>query len=140
MSRGKNFFSLSWALSQYWIIYWTRVLEKLWHYLDINTKPCSVWSGVHCDISRGLSTFDWYRKGLCLGCCGIPGYVLVITLRFVLYLIKNIHSYLPKVFLEAPLGDHLSHVDTMQHDLPCESVQWFRHGAGCCWEVPSERQ
>ena len=55
-----------------------------------------------------------------------------LLLRFVIYLIKNIHSYLSKVFSEAPLGEHLSHVGAMQHDLPCESVEWLLHGAGFC--------
>ena len=116
--------------------FWTR----LWHYLDINAGPCSVWSRVHWDINRALSTGDWYRKGLCLGCCGVLGYILVITLKFLIYLIKNIHSYLSKVFSEAPLDDNLSHVGAMQHDLPCESVEWLLHGAGFCWEVLLERQ
>ena len=24
---------------------------KLWHYSDVNAGACSVWNGVHCDIS-----------------------------------------------------------------------------------------
>ena len=35
--------------------------------------------GFRWDISRGFSTVYWYRKGLCLGCCGVPEYVLVVT-------------------------------------------------------------
>ena len=35
--------------------------------------------GFHWDISRRFSTVHWYRKGLCLGCCGVPGKVLVVT-------------------------------------------------------------
>ena len=104
--------------------FWTREC----HYLDINAGPGNVWSGVHCDMSRGLSTVDCYCKKHCLGCCGVPEYILVITLRFVIYLIKNIHSYLSKVFLEAPLSEHLSHVEAMQYDLHCESVKRLLHG------------
>ena len=40
--------------------FWTR----LSHYLDINAVPYNIWDGVHCNISRGLSTVDWYCKGL----------------------------------------------------------------------------
>ena len=52
---------------------------RLWNYSDINAGPCSIWNGVHCDISWGLLTVEWNRRGLCLGCCGVPGYVLVIA-------------------------------------------------------------
>ena len=38
------------------------------------------------------------------GCCGVPEQVLAITLRFVIYLINNIHFYLSKVFSEASLS------------------------------------
>ena len=31
------------------------------------------------DISRGFATDHWYHGGLCLGCCGVPGYLLVVT-------------------------------------------------------------
>ena len=55
-----------------------------------------------------------------------------LLLRFVICLIKNIHSYLSKAFLEAPAGEHLSHVGAMQHDLLCKSVEWLLHGAGFC--------
>ena len=41
-------------------------------------------------------------------------------------------SSLSKVFSEAPLGEHLCHVGTMQHDLPCKSVEWLLYGAGFC--------
>ena len=114
---------------------WTRLL----HYLDISAGPCTVWSGVHCNISWGFSTVNWYCKGL-WGCRGVPEWVLVITLRFVIYLIKNIHFYLSKVFSEAPLGWHLSHVGARQHDLPCESVEWLLHGVGFYWGMLLERQ
>ena len=40
------------------------------------------------------------------------------------------HFYLSKGFWKAPLGEHLSRVGAMQHDLPCESVEWLLHGAG----------
>ena len=56
-----------------------------------------------------------------------------LLLRFAIYLIKNICSYLSKVFSEAPLGEHLG---IMQHDFPCESVEWLLHGP----EVLSQRQ
>ena len=42
--------------------------------------------------------------------------VLVITLRSVMYLIKNIHFYLSKVFSQVPLGEHLSRVGARQHN------------------------
>ena len=32
--------------------------KTLRHYSDINVGPCSVWNGVHCDISWGLLTVD----------------------------------------------------------------------------------
>ena len=63
-----------------------------------------------------------------------------LLLRFAIYLIKNIHSYLSQVFPEAPLVEHLSHVGAMQHDLPCESVEWLLHVSGFCLEVLSKRQ
>ena len=52
-----------------------------------------------------------------------------LLLRFVVYLMKNMHSYLSKVFSEAPLGEHLFQVGAMQHDLPCKSV-WLLCGTG----------
>ena len=67
---------------------------RLSHYSDINAGPCSVWSGVS----------------------------LWLLLKFVIYLNKNIRSCLSKGFSEAPLGEHLSHVGAMQHDLLCKSV------------------
>ena len=54
---------------------------------------------------------------------------LWLLLRFVMYLIKNVHSYLSTVFLEATLGEHLRHVGAIKHDLPCKSVEWLLHGA-----------
>ena len=69
----------------------------------------SIWGAVGC---------SWIRFGF--------------YLKSVIYLIKIIHFYLSKVFSEAPLSEHLSHVGAMQHDLPCESVEWLLHGADFC--------
>ena len=55
-------------------------MYKYIHIYKIYAGPCSVWSGVRWDISRGLSTVEWSPKGLCLRCCGIPGYVLAVTI------------------------------------------------------------
>ena len=117
-----------------YIIYYVLYMSYIYVCVCINAGPCRVWSGVHCDVSWGLLTIDWYRKALRLGCYEVPGYVLVI------YLIKNIHSYLSKVFSEAPLGEHLSHVGARQHDLPCKSVEWLGRGAGFCGVVLLKRQ
>ena len=35
---------------------------------------------------------------------------LWLLLKFGIYMVKNIHSYLPKAFSEAHLGQHLCHV------------------------------
>ena len=118
----------------YYIYYILCIIYVIYMCVCINAEPCRVWSGVHCDVSWGLLTIDWYRKALRLGCYEVPGYVLVI------YLIKNIHSYLSKVFSEAPLGEHLSHVGARQHDLPCKSVEWLGRGAGFCGVVLLKRQ
>ena len=65
------------------------------------------------------------------GCCGVPKQVLAITLRFVIYLINNIHFYVSKVFFRSfSLGYHWSRVGARQHDLPCKSVEWLLHGVG----------
>ena len=110
---------------------------RLLHHSDINAGPCRICSGVHWDISWGFLTVDWYRKGLRLGCCGVPGYV--ITKVFVICLTINMHS-LSKGFSKAPLDEHLSHVGAIQHDLPCKSVEWLLHSTDFCWEVLSKRQ
>ena len=57
--------------------------------------------------------------------CGVPGYILVITKVCSLN-----EKSLSEVFSEAPLGEHLCHVGTMQHDLPCKSIEWLLYGAG----------
>ena len=58
--------------------------------------------------------------------------MFLLLLKFLIYLIKNTQSSLSKVFSEAPLGEHLCHVATMQHGLPCKSVEWLLYGAGFC--------
>ena len=45
---------------------------------------------------------------------------------------KNIRFYLSKVFSEAPLSEHLSHIGAMLHDLPSESVERLLYDVGFC--------
>ena len=49
--RGNSCFQVC---SDIGLEFWTSLL----HYSDINAGPCSIWSGVYCDISWGLLTFD----------------------------------------------------------------------------------
>ena len=48
------------------------------------------------------------------------------------YLESQFFKCLSKVFSEAPLGEHLSHVRARQHDLLCESLEWLLLGMGFC--------
>ena len=74
--------------------FWTR----LWHYLDINAGPFGVWSGVRCITVEVFQPLTGVARDCVWGAVGCPEYVLVITLRFVIYLIENKHSYLSVCF------------------------------------------
>ena len=81
---------------------------------------------------EGFQTLTGITRDSGWGAAGFLDTVLVITLTFVIYLTKNIHFHLSKVFSEASLNEQLSHVGAVKHGLPCESVEWLLHGAGFC--------
>ena len=54
--------------------------------------------GFRWDISRGFSTVYWCRKGLCLGCRGVPGYVLVVTKVCNIFDQKYTFLFIPSLF------------------------------------------
>ena len=113
---------------------------RLWHYWDINGEPCSLWNEIHLILVGGFWPLTSITKGSVWG--AVVGFLDTFWLlpKFVIYLIKNIHSYLSKVFLEALFGEHFCHVGAMQHDLPCKSVELLLYAASFCWEVLSKRK